>query len=267
MSALPDFAAAAANYTPEPETLADKTILVTGASRGFGRAIAFALAAAGATPLLLARDSHALEQIADDIEQRYGIETLLLPVNLEGASVADFDNIATLIGARCSALDGAILNAGALGMLAPISEYEPMTWARVFQVNVHSQFLLLRTILPLLERAETASIVLVSSSVGRRGRAYWGAYTASKFALEGMMQTLADELSDSSIRVNSLNPGAMRTQMRAQAYPAEDPTTLASPADIAPAVVYLVSAAGRRWHGQQLDAQLPRSAADRGRQT
>ncbi len=239
-----------------PRALADKLVLVTGASRGLGRAIAVAAAAAGATLLLLARDIRALERLADEIEAAGGAEPSLVPLNLENATVDHYAEVAALIGQRWGRLDGLVLNAGLLGELGPLRHYDPLVWARVIQVNVHANFLLTQACLPLLEQAPRASIVAVSSSVGRRGRAYWGAYAVSKFALEGMVQTLADELDGGTrIRINSVNPGRCRTGMRANAYPGEDPDTLPAPAALAPAFVHLLSDATADCNGRQFDLQ------------
>lgn len=244
---------------PDPApacALAGKLVLLTGASRGLGRAIAVAAAAAGATLLLLARDGRALERLAEEIERSGGPEPSLIPLNLENATVDHYAEVAALIDTRWGRLDGLVLNAGMLGELGPLRNYDPLVWAQVFQVNLHANFLLTRACLPLLEKAPTASIIAVSSAVGRRGRAYWGAYAASKFALEGMIQTLADELAGTSrIRANSVNPGRCRTRMRAEAYPAEDPSTLPDPATLAPAFVYLLSDASAQHSGRQFDLQ------------
>jgi NAD(P)-dependent dehydrogenase (short-subunit alcohol dehydrogenase family) len=233
--------------------LANKIVLVTGASRGLGRAIALDCAAHQATVLLLGRDIRRLEALAEEIEVAGHPAPMIVPFNLEGANIDDYATVAELIAERYGRLDGLVLNAALLGELSSFENSDPLLWARVFQINVHSQYLLLRCCLPLLRAASASSIVFTSDGVGRLGRAYWGAYAASKFALEGMMQTLADELRDvSSIRVNSLDPGRLRTRLRALAYPAEDPGSLPDPAVIAPYFVYLLSAA---WvgHGQSLE--------------
>ncbi len=245
---------------PTSAVLANKIILVTGASRGLGREIALHCAAQQATVLLLGRDIKRLETLADEIEAvahaSPGPSPMIVPFNLEGANVDDYATIAELVAERYGRLDGLVLNAALLGEISSFETSDPVLWARVFQVNVHSQYLLLRSCLPLLRKATAGSIVFTSSGVGRAGRAYWGAYAASKFALEGMMQTLADELREvSTIRVNSLNPGRLRTRMRAQAYPAEDPSTLPVPSEIAPYFVHLLSDA-YPGHGETLE--LPR---------
>lgn len=245
-----------ADFVPGPDTLAGRRILVTGASQGIGRAVALACAASGAHLLLLGRDIRRLEQVAGEAAAHGHFEPLIVPLNLEGASLDDYRHVADLIRTQLGQLDGLVLNAAMLGELSPIEHYDPVIWARVFQVNVHSPFLLVQACLPLLKIGGDSSIIFTSSGVGRRGRAYWGAYAASKFALEGLMETLADELAPAAgVRVNSLNPGRTRTRMRAMAYPAEDPGTLPPPEAITPLYVYLLAAASAGVHGQRLDAQ------------
>ena len=247
------------DYTPAADLLADDVVLLTGASRGIGRAVSLAAAACGAQMVLMARNVGQLEQLADEIVATGGHEPGIIPVNLEGATADDYLDFAGLIAERYGRLNGLVLNAGTLGEMAPLATYDPVTWARVFQLNVHSQFLLLQAMLPLMNRAGHGSIIFTSSGVGRQGRAYWGAYAATKFANEGMMQVLADELeTNSPVRVNALNPGRVRTEMRALAYPAEDPTTLPHPAAVANAYLYLLGSDSRDIHGQSLDAQAPR---------
>ena len=147
-------------------------------------------------------------------------------------------------------------NAGLLGSLTPLEHYDPVEWLRVIQVNLNAPFLLTQACLPLLKSAADASLLFTSSGVGRRGRAYWGAYSVSKFAVEGMMQILADELDENSrIRVNSINPGRVRTAMRAAAYPAENPDELLAPEDIVLPYLYLLGPDSREVRGKALDAQ------------
>lgn len=245
-----------ADFTLGAGDLTGHRILITGASRGLGRAIALACAAAGAQTLLLARDVRALEAVAATVAGQNGLEPVLIPFNLEGATVTNYEELGDLLQTQFGQLEGLVLNAGMLGELSPLVNYDPVMWARVFQVNVHSSFLMAKTCQPLLNAAAQAAILFVSSAVGRRGRAYWGAYAASKFALEGLMQVLADELADTTaIRVNSVNPGRCRTRLRAQAYPAEDATRLPLPEDLAPAFAYLLSPAARAFHARQFELQ------------
>lgn len=235
------------------DCLAGQVVLITGASRGIGHAVARAAAAHGARTLLAGRDVRRLEGLADEIEATGAPAPVILPINLEGAGVDDYETIASLVRQNLGRLDGVVLNAAMLGELCSLETSDPVLWARVFQVNVHSQYLLVRALLPLLREASTANILACSSGVGRQGRALWGAYAASKFALEGMMQVLADEVGGvSKLRVNSINPGRTRTRMRAQAYPAENPATLPTPEEIAPAFVAVL--AGRpACHGAALE--------------
>jgi NAD(P)-dependent dehydrogenase (short-subunit alcohol dehydrogenase family) len=244
------------HYQPLADSLAGRMVLVTGANRGIGRAVALACCSSGATVLMLGRDVDGLERVAAEMSACGGAEPAIIPLDLEGAGVDDYAHVAELIETRYGRADGLVLNAGVLGELAPIVSYDPLTWARVFQVNVHSQFLLVRAMLPLLDRADDASIIFTSSGVGRRGRAYWGAYAASKFAVEGLAQVLADELrNESRTRVNVLNPGPVRTAMRAQAYPGEDPNVLVAAQDVTGCYVFLLSAASIDVSGRSLDAQ------------
>ena len=250
-SDLKDFSA----FSPPADYLTGRVIMITGASRGIGAALSKTVARLGAQVIMLARTVADMDRIADEILAEGFLEPSLVPINLEAAGADDYAMVVDAVEQTFGRLDGLVLNAGVLGNLSPITDYDAVTWAKVFQVNVHSQFLLLQASLPLLERSPCASIIFTSSSVGRRGRAYWGAYAVSKFATEGLMETLADELEATNIRVNAINPGRTRTKMRAEAYPAEDPMTLATPADIVQPFIYLLGDAARDIHGVSLDAQ------------
>lgn len=231
--------------------LAGKTILITGASRGIGQAVAMAAAAAGATTLLCARDVPALERIADDIEAAGGPSPVLAPINLESASLADYGDLAELIAERWGCLDGLVFNAAALGELAPLASYDAVTWARVFQVNVHSVFLMLQAFLPLLVAAPSASVLFTLAPEGMSGKPHWGAYGASKFALRGVFEMLAAEhINNMSLSINALLPPPVRSRLRHTAYPAEHPATLADPAVVAPHYIELLSVAGQTNRGR-----------------
>ena len=244
------------SYQPSADVLAHRVILVTGAGDGIGRAAARAFAGHGATVVLLGRTVKKLESVYDSIVADGHPKPAIYPLDLLGAEPAHYDEMAQRIQSELGRMDGLLHNAGLLGTLAPLEHYHLETWARVIQVNVHAPLLLTRSCLPLLRQSPDASIVFTSSGVGRRGRAYWGAYAVSKFASEGMMQTLADELEGTThIRVNSINPGAVRTAMRASAYPAEDPGKLLRPEDIVRPYVYLMSPDSIEVNGQSLDAQ------------
>lgn len=244
------------DYRPGPRLLADRVILVTGAGDGIGRAVSLAFAAHGATVVLLGRTIAKLEDVYDRIKQAGGPEPAIYPMDLEGAVPDDHAELAERIDSELGRLDGLLHNAAQLGTLTPIEHYDPGTWLRVLQVNLNAPFLLTRACLPLLKKAADASLLFTSSGVGRRGRAYWGAYAVSKFGVEGLTQILADELeANSSVRVNSINPGAVRTGMRAAAYPAEDPAALSTPEDIVLPYLYLMGPESRDVRGQALDAQ------------
>jgi NAD(P)-dependent dehydrogenase (short-subunit alcohol dehydrogenase family) len=243
------------DYTPAPDLLRERVILVTGAGDGIGRAAARAFGAHGATVILLGRTIAKLEQVYDSIQQSGGPQPAIYPMNLLGATVKDYEDLALTLEQQFGRLDGLLHNAAMLGTLTPFGLYDPEMWQQVMQVNMHAPFLLTRACLDLLKRAVDASLIFTSSSQGRRGRAYWGAYAVSQFAVEGMMQVLADELDNTSVRVNSLNPGAVRTTMRANAYPGEDPAGLAAPEDIMRGYLYLMGPDSKGIHGQALDAQ------------
>lgn len=243
-------------YEPEPDCLEGKIILVTGAGDGIGRSAAKTFATYGATVVLLGRTRRKLEAVFDWIGENTGRDAVIVPCDL--AAFAD-ENAAALgnaIGESFGRLDGLLHNASLLGPKVPIAHYPTSDWQKVFQVNVHAAFLLTRAMLPLLETAEHASVVLTSSSVGRRGRAYWGAYSASKFAIEGLTQILADEHEHTGrIRFNSLNPGGTRTAMRSAAYPAENPKEVPPAESHMDLYLYLMSDRSRSVNGAQLDAR------------
>lgn len=231
--------------------LAGKTILITGASRGIGQAVAMAAAAAGATTLLCARDVPALERLADGIEAAGGPAPVLAPINLETASLDDYGVLAELIDQRFGCLDGVVFNAAVLGELAPLASYDPLTWARVFQVNVHSVFLMLQTLLPLVLNAPSAAVLFTLAPEGMSGKPHWGAYGASKFALRGLFEMLAAEhINATKLRINALLPPPVRSRLRQAAYPAEHPGVQADPAHIAPYFIELLSARGEASRGR-----------------
>lgn len=244
------------DYQAPANLLANKNILITGAGAGIGRAAALTFAAHGATVILLGRTEEKLEQVYDEIEAAGYPQAAIVPLNLETAGETDYDQLAAMLEGEFGKLDGILHNASLLGLRTPLEGYDPSTWQQVMQVNVNAPFMLTQALLSLTQAAESASIVFTSSSVGRKGRAYWGAYSVSKFATEGMMQVLADELEGiTNIRVNSVNPGATRTNMRASAYPAEDPASVAAPEDIMPVYLYLFGDDSLEIKGQALNAQ------------
>lgn len=244
------------DYLPASDLLRDRVILITGAGAGIGSAVACCFARHGASVVLLGRTVKKLEAVYDKIEAGGGPTPAIFPMDLLRATPDDAERLAQGLHETFGRLDGVLHNASVLGQMAMLAHYEPQTWLEVMQVNVNASFLLTTTLLPLLGHSDDARVVFSSSGVGRRGRAHWGAYSVSKFATEGMMQVLAEETqSDGRIKVMSINPGGTRTQMRAAAYPAEDPNTLRTPEQIAPAYLYLFGPEGGALHGQALDAQ------------
>jgi NAD(P)-dependent dehydrogenase (short-subunit alcohol dehydrogenase family) len=191
-----------------------------------------------------------------EIEAAGGPEPTIALLDLEKAVASDYDQLATAVSERFGRLDGLLHNAGILGTLSPIEHHDVPTWCRVMHVNVTAAFALTQVLLPALKQSKDASVLFTSSSVGRHGRAYWGAYAVSKFATEGLMQVLASEVENiTSIRVNSLNPGRTRTMMRRQAYPAEDINTLPLPETITGPYIALLGPASRGVTGKTFDAQ------------
>lgn len=247
-------------YSAPSNLLEQRVILVTGASDGIGKAAAISYAQHGATVILLGRNSAKLEAVYDEIENQGLAQPAIYALDLESAQPADYEQLGASLEPEFSHLDGLLHNASLLGERRLLEQTNPASWQQLMQVNVNAPFMLTRALMPLLRQAKHASIIFTSSSVGRKGRAYWGGYAVSKFATEGMMEVLADELENvSNIRVNSLNPGATNTAMRRAAYPAEEPGTNPAPDAIMPAYLYLMGDAsigqtGKRWDAQHSQA-------------
>lgn len=242
-------------YQPSQAFLFNKIILITGAGDGIGKQAALSYAAYGATVILLGRTEQKLVQVYDEIVANGGATPAIVTLDLQTATAAQYAELAQLLEQEFGHLDGLLHNASVLGSLGLLEQMVINSLETVLKVNVTAQAALTQAVMPLLRAAPSASIIFTSSSVGRKGRAYWGAYAISKFATEGMMQTLADELDGSSIRSNSINPGGTRTSMRASAYPAEDPMTLKTPADIMPVYLYLMSDDSLNDNGKAFNAQ------------
>jgi len=241
------------DYSPSPTLLADRIILITGAGDGIGRAAAKSFAAYGATVILLGRTTRKLEAVYDEIEQAGHPQPAIYPMNLEGASPNDYESLANTLETEFGRLDGLLHNAALLGTLTPLEHYDVSTWYQLMQVNLNAPFLLTKACLGLMKQAKEASIVFTSSNLGRKGKAYWGAYSVSKFGIEGMMQVLADELeANTAIRVNSINPGAVRTRMWKEVYPGKEPETVQLPETIMPLYLYLMGPDSREVNGQAL---------------
>lgn len=235
--------------------LANRNILVTGAGDGIGRAVALQCASAGAQVILLGRTQKKLEAVYDEIVAAGGHEPLLMPLDLRTATDTNYQAIAEAIEDQLEILHGLVHCAGMLGPIRPVDHLSAAELSEALQLNVLAAFALTRALLPCLRAAPTASVIFSTSNMGIRGRAYWGAYSVSKFAVEGLAQVFADELANTSkVRVNLINPGATRTTMRAQAYPNEDPQQLKTPTARAPLYIWLLSDAAATHHGQRFDA-------------
>ena len=244
------------SYDADQDLLRDRVILVTGAGDGIGKAAALSYAAHGATLILAGKTLAKLEEVYDQIAAADQPEPALYPIDFATATYEDYANLAERLQLEWPQLDGLLHNAGILGPRSPISSTGAEQWHQVMQVNLNAPFMLTKALLPMLSASSEASIIFTSSGVGRRARAYWGAYAVSKFGIEGLMQVVAEELEAiSNIRVNSLNPGATDTAMRRAAYPAEEPNVNPSPADIMPAYLYLMGPDSKGVHGQALNAQ------------
>ncbi len=229
--------------------------MITGAANGIGLAVSKAMAAHGAIVIMLDKDVHGLEQAYDDIVAAGCPEPALYPMDLQGAVPDDYTQLADTLQQEFGRLDGLVHNAAQLAALVPFANYDHELWLQTLQVNLHAPYLLTTACLGLLNASNDASVIFVTDEVGRKGKAYWGAYGVSKAGLEGLMQILADELeSNGTIRVNSLDPGPVLTALRRIAYPGTNSADLCKPADVVNPFLYLCSAESKGLTGQQLSA-------------
>jgi NAD(P)-dependent dehydrogenase (short-subunit alcohol dehydrogenase family) len=245
------------DYQAPSQLLKNKIILVTGAGDGIGKTAAITYAKHGATVILLGRTTKKLEAVYDLIEELKFPQAAIVPLNLDGAAEHDYSELANTIQNEFGRLDGILHNASLLGQRTSLATYDPVLFEQVMRVNVTSQLLINQALLPLLQKAEQSSIIFTSSGAGRQAKANWGAYAISKFATEGMMQLFSSELEEESpnVRANAINPGATRTNMRAAAFPDEDPQTLPTSEDIMPVYLYLMGKDSLTINGQSIDAQ------------
>jgi NAD(P)-dependent dehydrogenase (short-subunit alcohol dehydrogenase family) len=241
-------------YSPAPNALDGRIILITGASDGIGKAVALACAAHRATVILHGRNVRRLESTYDAIVAAGGKRPSILHLDFEKAGPAEYETLSHAIDKEFGRLDGLVHNAAMLGERAPIEHHDVPKWLRTMHVNVNAPFILTRYCLPLLKRSGDASIIFTSSGIVQRPRAYWGAYLPSKWATDGLMHMLADELEKDHIRANSINPGPVRTNLRLQAYPAEDRSTLKAPEEIVNAYLFLLGPESKSVNSQTLDA-------------
>ena len=243
-------------YSGAADLLRGKNILITGASDGIGRALAIACAERGARLVLHGRNAAKLESVYDAIEAIAGSERPSIAVmDLASADSNSYTSLADSLAEEFGRLDGLVHNAGILGNRHSIEQYDAAEWQRVLHVNLTAAFALTQVLLPLLHKAEQPSMIFTSSGVGRVGKAFWGAYSVSKFGTEALSQILAAEQVHTGLRVNCVNPGATRTGMRLAAYPAENRDVLKTPEDILPTYLYLLGPDSEGVTGQSLDAQ------------
>ena len=224
----------------DDKPLAGRLALITGASRGIGRAVAVGMARAGAHVILLARTVGGLEEADDEIRAAGGIATLL-PLDLRKTD--KLDALGPTILQRWGKLDILVANAGVLGPLSPLGHITTDAWQEVIDVNLTANWHLIRSIEPLIQRSDAGRAIFVSSGAASGRNAYWGPYAVSKAGVEALARTWANELASTPVRVNVINPGPIRTAMRARAFPGEDPKSLQTPDDIVPLFVKLASPA------------------------
>ncbi len=244
------------NYEYPGDLLAGRVILITGASDGIGKALAIHAAELGAQIILHGRNTAKLEAVYDEIEAIEGAPRPSIAVlDLATADGDAYASLAQSIDQEFGRLDGLVHNASILGKRLSIEQYEPAEWQQVLHVNLTAPFVLTQMLLPLIRSAEDPSVIFTSSGVGRVGKAFWGAYSVSKFGTEGLSQILASEHTHKAARFNCVNPGPVRTGMRLAAYPAEDRDKLKTPRDILPVYVYLLGRDSRGVSGESLDCQ------------
>ena len=231
----------ASKYKAPENLLKDKTILVTGAGDGIGAAAAKSFAAHGATVILTGKTIPKLEIVYDEIIATNSPEPAIYPIDYTGASVEDYATMADTLESNFGQIDGLLHNAAQLGLMTPIANYTAADWVKTIHTNLTAPFLLTQALLPLLMKAKESSIVFTTDYVGQHPNAYWGAYGVSKAGIDNLMVTLAEELDNTTnIRVNSIDPGAVRTTLRRSAFPGEVPGEVTLPETIMPVYLYLM---------------------------
>ena len=239
------------NFKPLTDCLKDKVILITGSGDGIGATAAKTYAEYGATIILLSKTEKKIVAVYDDIVNAGHPQPAIITLNLEDATPEDYAGLAVTIENEFGHLDGLLHNAAMFEGLSPIAQFDNTLWNRIVQVNLHAPFLLSQAMIPLLNKSKSASMVFTSSGVAHQGRAYWGAYGVTKAAGDNLMGILADELETSTpIRVNSIDPGRVRTRMRALAYPGEDPMSIPAPEELMDAYLYLMSDESKDTNGK-----------------
>ena len=240
-------------FTPEFNELLNKVILVSGAEEGLGRAAALAYASYGATVILLGANMSRLESVYDEIESKNYPKPAIFPMNFESTTEHDIQAMKESIENEFGFLSGILHNTAELGPRVPLRNYPVEQWNRVLFVNLTAPFLLTKNLMPLLEKHQHASVVFTGGAQGLEGEAYWGAYGVSKAAIDNFVQTFSQELDGTStVRVNTIYPGDVRTRFRAAAYPAENPETVVAPEDVMDGYVFLMSPQSKNLNGKRL---------------
>lgn len=243
-------------FKAQTNCLKDKIILVTGAGDGIGAVAAKTYAEYGATVILLGKTEAKLVKVYDDIVASGFPQPAIITLDLETALNDQYMELAYKVEQEFGHIDGLLHNAAMFGGLIPITQFDNDLWDTITKINLHAPFLLSKAMVPLLNKSQDASMIFTSSSVAREGRAYWGAYGVTKAAADNLMGILADELEvDTPIRVNSIDPGKVRTRMRALAYPGEDPMTVPAPEEIMDAYLYLMSVESKKINGKIIDCR------------
>ena len=246
----------ARDYQYANDVLKDRIVLITGASDGIGKALALHTASLGAQVILHGRNTSKLEAIYDEIEALEGAPRPSIAVlDLATADGDAYNSLAMSIEQEFGRLDGLVHNAGILGQRLSIEQHDPAEWQKVLHVNLTAPFVLTQVLLPLMRKSHDPSIIFTTSGVGNVGKAFWGAYSVSKFGTEGLAQILAAENQHTTLRVNMINPGPVRTAMRLAAYPAEDRDALPKATDILASYVYLLGPDSEGVTGKRFDAQ------------
>ena len=229
------------DYQYSPNILKNKNLLITGSTDGIGRALAIKASKLGAQVILHGKNKSKLENLYDEIKKIPGVVCPSIALlDLANADENDYINLAKNIENEFGKLDGLVHNAAILGNLSSIEQYDPAEWQMVMHINLTTPFVLTQVLLPCLKQAKHPSIIFTTSVVGKLGKAFWGAYSVSKFGIEGLNQILAEENKHTSLRVNCIDPGPINTKMRLQAYPGENRKTLKNPDDILPAYIFLL---------------------------
>ena len=242
-------------YQIPSDSLKGKAIVITGAGSGIGREVAKCYSKFGANLILLSKSQDKLETLYDELTPN-GNNVAIQPIDFSSVKEKDYIDIVKAIKEEYPEINGLVNNAGILGEKKSIEQFNYKTWREVQRVNLDAGFLLSKHLLPLMKKSKNSSIIFTSSGVGRIGKAYWGAYSVSKFATEGLMQILSEELQNtSSVRVNCINPGAVRTKMRESAYPAEDPESNPLASEIMTPYLFLMSDISEDITGHSIDAQ------------